>query len=266
MTGGSAQGRCDGPPPWFEAVRWDAPWLSFLRPWAQASQRALREGQSVHRVLNDLALSLHEGEAPGVRFVPQTALPADQAYEDFIWRERLVPTRDNAHDFFNGLTWLAFPRTKARLNELQAAQIEASGVGATRGPVRDALTVFDENAAIVLAPPPLMQALRARHWQRLFIELRPLWAQTQVWLFGHAAQEKLLQPRKAITAHVYWPEAPLSADALDASLADSLHPGHLAEKPYSPLPLLGIPQWWPENEHPGFYDDAGVFRAPPAGP
>ena len=30
--------------------------------------------------------------------------------------------------------------------------------------------------------------------------------------------------------------------------------GHL------PLPVLGIPGWWPENEKEDFYDDAAVFR------
>ena len=31
-------------------------------------------------------------------------------------------------------------------------------------------------------------------------------------------------------------------------------------KPFLPLPVLGVPGWWPANENPGFYDDADVFR------
>ncbi|HQX67511.1 MAG TPA: DUF3025 domain-containing protein, partial [Ottowia sp.] len=27
-----------------------------------------------------------------------------------------------------------------------------------------------------------------------------------------------------------------------------------------PLPLLGVPGWWPANQAPAFYDDAEVFR------
>ena len=27
-----------------------------------------------------------------------------------------------------------------------------------------------------------------------------------------------------------------------------------------PLPVLGIPGWWPANENPGFYADTAVFR------
>jgi len=30
----------------------------------------------------------------------------------------------------------------------------------------------------------------------------------------------------------------------------------------APLPILGVPGWWPENERADFYADASVFRAP----
>jgi hypothetical protein len=243
-------------------LRWDWPWLAPLSPYADKVSEALRHGQSVAQLLDRLAgqPTALGREALPVRFVPQDHLTEGQAYEDFIYQQRLVPTRDNLHDLFNGLTWLTFPRTKAKLNQLQAQAIAAAGVGATRGPLRDALTLFDENAALLLAPPELQQALQERQWQRLFIELRPLWAQAQVLLFGHAAQEKLQQPRKAITAHVYLPRRALSMNDLDAALADDLDADHLAQKPYSPLPVLGIPGWWPGNENFSFYDDPKVFR------
>lgn len=249
---------------WRASVRpdWGLPWLAPWRMHAQAVDAALAQGLPVANLLNRLADVQASGGGPAVpvRFVPQSALPAGQAYEDFIFRTGQVPTRDNAHDLFNGLAWLAFPRTKARLNQLQAAEIAECGVQATRGPLRDALTLFDENAALLLGPPELLQALQARRWQELFVGRRPLWQQAQVWLFGHAAQEKLLAPRKAITAHVYLPRAPLDAQALDESLAQDLDPAHLREKPYTPLPLLGIPGWWPENADLSFYADERVFR------
>lgn len=49
-----------------------------------------------------------------VQFVPQHSLPPGEAYEAFIRRTGLVPTRDNLHDLFNGLVWQRFPRAKAR--------------------------------------------------------------------------------------------------------------------------------------------------------
>ncbi|MDO8252740.1 MAG: DUF3025 domain-containing protein [Rhodoferax sp.] len=196
-----------------------------------------------------------------VRFVPQSSLPPGMAYEQFIFENSAVPTRDNLHDFFNGLCWMRFPQTKQRLNQLQAAEIAAAGVAPLRGPVRDALTVFDENAAFLLAPQPLWDALMARDWQQLFIALRPLWAEAQLVLFGHALLEKLVYARKPITAHVYLAQPAITSIAeLDAWVAADLSAAKLASKPFSPLPVLGVPGWWPENEDFSFYDDATVFR------
>ena len=161
---------------------WSQPWLQQLRAQGEPATLRLQQGQSV-------AAALHAAGSAPVRFVTQADLPAGEPYERFIHHTRCVPTRDNLHDFFNGLCWLQFPQTKTRLNQLQAAEIAAAGVQPLRGPVRDALTVFDENAAFLIAPPALWDALRARDWQRLFVTLRPLWAQAQLVLFGHALLE-----------------------------------------------------------------------------
>jgi hypothetical protein len=59
------------------------------------------------------------------------------AYEEFIGATGCVPTRDNLHDFFNGLVWQSFPLVKRQLSALQAAQIAVAGVGKIRGPARD---------------------------------------------------------------------------------------------------------------------------------
>jgi Protein of unknown function (DUF3025) len=142
---------------------------------------------------------------------------------------------------------------------LQAEYIARSGVGDTRGAVRDALTLFDENAALLQAPKVLVDALRERDWHTLFQTQRGLWAEARLTLFGHALLEKLTRPRKAITAHVWV----ISESADDSGLAErSLTPERLAAKPFLPLPVLGVPNWWPENEEVGFYADAAVFRRP----
>jgi hypothetical protein len=198
-----------------------------------------------------------------VTFVPQSALPEGQAYEDFIFKTAQVPTRDGLHDFFNGLCWHRFPLAKRRLNQLQAAEIDTQGIRHTRGPVRDALTLFDENVVLMHAPDEVWVALQARDWLRLFVDLRAQWQQVHLVLFGHALLEKLVTPYKSITAHVYRVDNtinPRDEAALDAWLVQDLQPAKLATKPYEPLPVLGVPGWWPANQDRAYYEDVNVFR------
>ncbi|MGA0571720.1 DUF3025 domain-containing protein [Variovorax sp. VNK109] len=197
-----------------------------------------------------------------VRFVSQSLLPADESYEGFIYRTGTVPTRENLHDFFNGVVWLTSPQTKKCINLLQAGEIERHGVGSARGPLRDALTLFDENGAVLHAPPALWNALEAREWKKLFIDLRPLWAEARFTIFGHALLEQLaVSPRKPLTAHVLLSDAPADAPATDAWLAERLADvDWLRTKPFTPLPVLGIPGWCHGNQNFSFYDDSSVFR------
>lgn len=198
-----------------------------------------------------------------IKFVPQSALPEGQAYEDFIFKTAQVPTRDGLHDFFNGLCWHRFPFAKRRLNQLQAAEIKAQGIRATRGPVRDALTLFDENVVLMHAPDEVWAALQARDWLKLFVDLRVQWQQVHLVLFGHALLEKLVTPYKSITGHVYRVANevnPHDEAALDAWLVQDLQPAKLATKPYEPLPVLGVPGWWPANAERAYYEDTHVFR------
>ena len=252
-----------GVSPPFDAIDWSAPWLAPWRGLGQPlAQQLLQDEPSVHQALQTAA-----PQGAPVVFVPQSALPEGTAYEQHIWDTRRVSTRDNLHDFFNGLVWLQFPRTKRRLNQLQAQAIAADGVQAVRGPLRDAVTVFDENGALLQAPDALWGALRARDWQRLFIDLRPLWAEARLVLFGHALLEKLVFPRKPMVAHVFHaPVAMNSIADMDSWLADQMEASAWSTKPFTPLPVLGVPGWWPANEAPGFYDDAQVFRPLRAAP
>jgi hypothetical protein len=195
----------------------------------------------------------HVGDS--LRFVEHSAVPVGESYESFIARTACVPTRDNLHDLFNGLMWLSYPKSKRRLNALHAQQIAMRGTSGARGPLRDAATLFDENAAVLQAPAVLVDALRLRDWNALFIEQRAHWESAHLVVFGHALLEKLMQPRKAVTAHVWLAEA-----LTDEALASSLSPERLTAKDFLPLPVLGVPGWWTANEAPGFYDDADVFR------
>ena len=238
-------------------IDWSQPWFSPWRELGESTTHLALQQQSVAEALNART------HAAKVKFVPQSALPEGQAYEDFIFKTAQVPTRDGLHDFFNGLCWHRFPLAKRRLNQLQAAEIETQGIRATRGPVRDALTLFDENVVLMHAPDDVWAALQARDWLKLFVDLLEQWQQVHLVLFGHALLEKLVTPYKSITGHVYRVDSnvnPHDEAALDAWLVQDLQPAKLATKPYEPLPVLGVPDWWPANVERVFYEDTNVFR------
>ncbi|HPW84375.1 MAG TPA: DUF3025 domain-containing protein [Rhodoferax sp.] len=241
------------------SVEWSAPWLA---PYAELGQRVAGQvaaGLSSAEALNG---ALAPRSTP-VRFVPQSDLPAGVAYESYIFDSDCCPTREGLHDFFNGLAWLLFPQTKRRLNHLHVAQISQTGIQPVRGPARDALTVFDENAAFFQGPDALWDALVAKDWHRLFVTLRPQWQEAHLVLFGHALLEKLVYARKPITAHVFRAQAATNSIAdMDAWVAAQLTAEMLATKPFAHLPVLGVPGWWPENADPAFYADTSVFRPP----
>jgi hypothetical protein len=247
-----------------ERIDWarPRPWVAGWRELGVFASELVDEQGSVCSALN--AVSLSESAKGAMQFVSQSELSIDIAYEAFIFSHKRIPTRDNLHDFFNGLCWLRFPQAKTRLNFLQAQEITSQGVGSTRGPLRDALTLFDENVLLLQSSDALWQALQDRDWIKLFVQLRDEWQSAHVVTFGHALLEKLVTPYKSITAHVYRIASDVDAQddqALDGWLASDLQPNYLATKPFLPLPVLGIPGWWSENEDASFYSDSRVFRA-----
>jgi hypothetical protein len=254
-------------------VDWSRRWYDAVRP-AFDSLQAGGAGfiDAFNRNATRLGLQNHRGQS--IRFIPQAELPPGTAYEAHIGATGCVPTRDNLHDFFNGLVWQTFPLIKRELNALQAADIEAAGVGRARGPARDAATIFDENAALLVVREhddghALVEDLRAHRWREV------LWARREAflrdaepWLFGHALMEKLVAPRKPITAHVRVVFAPAAWFGLaweerrawiDMQLAGLLARDGLHTAAFTPLPVLGVPGWWPGQDE-AFYLDQTVFR------
>jgi hypothetical protein len=250
--------------------QWQAPWFDAIRPMLAALGEDPNAGRwtSCLERLDRMATSrgLRNEQGLALSFVDAATLP-DDAYERHIWRTGQVPTRTSGegawHDLFNALAWFAYPRTKARLNRLQAQAIESDGVSARRGGLRDAATLFDENAVILVTTNlGLVDALRAFDWRALFVARRDEFVRdVRVHAFGHALVDKLRRPYKAICAHAWVvdPSGVESAD-VDTLTAAALTRETLRVAAFAPLPVLGIPGWWPANRDPGFYADAKVFR------
>ena len=298
----------------FAAIDWQAPWLYHLNQLGYISKsitplsglkndpaqtdKLEQTPDIIAKVLNS-ALQKHaddlqqplaqtkpalSNQAQTLQFVSQNALPEGEAYERFIGTTGNIPTRDNLHDLFNGSIWLTFPKTKALLNYYHMLEIKEQGIGASRGRVRDTITVFDENGAIlVTAESSIGKALIDFNWQESLVAPRDKWdepkqlnkqAQAAVYIFGHALLEKLLHPRKALCAHSI--VINVTQDFFALSLSERI--SHLDEKmadymdallsqpdvtprKLSPLPILGVPHYWAENANSSFYDDSHVFRS-----
>ena len=80
--------------------------------------------------------------------------------------------------------------------------------------------------------------------------------------------EKLVHPYKAITAHtrvVLVDDGYFALDHaarrawIDRRVAQELADQGLSNADFTPLPVSGVPGWWPEQDA-AFYADASVFR------
>ena len=222
-----------------------------------------------------LADGLSSESGQTIRFVPSTQL-ADDAYEHRIYTTGQVSTRpDNWHDLFNAMVWMRFPRIKTAMNALHFHAYSQQSKG-SRGPLRDALTLFDECGVIVFSNSmKILNSLAERRWSAAF-QSEAFNNTVKLAVSGHAMLEKYLAPYKSMTAkalliHVSSDFMALSRQkmlsSLDREIARQMRNGKLLTQPscLSPLPLAGIPGWWPNDEqNDEFYDDPMVFRPPPA--
>ncbi len=209
----------------------------------------------------------------GVRFVP----PAQDGlgYEARITARGEVATREGSwHDLFNALVWAVFPQAKRALNLRHAAgRLAGDGESVragTRGARRDAATVLDESGVIVAcANEELAVLLRGFQWRELFVTQRAAVVRDlRCMMFGHALAEKALAPYVGMTGHAVILSVPAAALAAPPAMLDEYLAAWLADpemltapRDLHPLPVLGVPGWWPANADPAFYDNKDYFRA-----
>lgn len=221
-----------------------------------------------------------------VQCVSQQQLEADgRYYETFIAETGQIPTRQqNWHDLFGALIWALFPQTKALLNRLHQRELAAQ-TGKERSKLRHQLTLFDECGVVVLyqaGAQQLITALQQHQWLQALWQQAALWlpvagsasapansGQLCAWSFGHANFEMLTRPYIGLTGKMYPLEVPddffakpLSAQIqfVDTELCKQIASSSAVQlqQRMSPLPLLGIPGWYPQDAE--FYQNSAYFR------
>lgn len=216
-----------------------------------------------------------------LRIVPQADKPGsfEQHYAPRIYMSGDIQTRtENWHDFFQLLTWIMFPRTKALINEihipLARARLASGAELGRRSPLENMLSLFDEGGAVVISSDEnLLQMIREFQWKPLFWQQREaLPQQLRCIVFGHAMYEKGLEPYIGMTANaiLFHCEADFFQLSNDEQLAwvDGALVNALADreqwnvpKDLAPFPILGMPGWDEANRNAHYYDNHGYFRS-----
>lgn len=198
-----------------------------------------------------------------LRFCPQdeTLKFPELGYEQRIYHEGIIATRNNNwHDFFNAMVWHRFANIKCAINAQHIQEIQKQKNN-NRSRQRDLLTLFDECGVIIVANNQLLELIRQHKWAELFIKNKDLWLSGDIKIktFGHAMFEKYLNPYIGMTAQA------LLLEDINNNEEDFISEGILNRKillskaELSPLPVLGIPGWY-TNQNDEFYANKNYFR------
>jgi hypothetical protein len=218
-----------------------------------------------------------------LRFVAQERgkLGFESQYEPRCYLSGEVQTRAiNWHDCFNALVWLSFPKSKAAINARHYQALKemdkkiAGEITSQRGKVRDMSTLLDESGVIVAsANSELSGLISSFKWKELFWQNRSQFGtELDFYLFGHGLYEKALQPYIGMTGQGLivnvekaFFKLPLTERLaqLDLCVADYLdNPVHCrSTRELHPVPLLGVPGWFEDNENESFYENTAYFRS-----
>ncbi len=222
-----------------------------------------------------LTLWLHQHTAlQHWSFVDSTVLDQDgRYYEDFIYQSQQIPMRaNNWHDLFGALIWCLFPKTKKLMNQLHMDQIRQFG-SKERSKIRHKLTLLDECGVLLCIKPSeryLLDLLRDHQWTQAFYQHRAQWERLTPLMFGHANYEMATKPFIGLTGklwcielaeHTELPQGIKGYNFVDDLLAKQLVHAEvlLDNQQLSPLPLLGVPGWYKEQDL-AFYADTSYFR------
>lgn len=246
--------------PGFESLWFWPPLAHLYRNWLKVED------------YNALAKELYRS-VPGDCHVAFSEQQSESFYEWQIFQERRVPTRNQSwHDFFNNLTWLAWPRLKSALIKRLCEDSLVSGNSSRkRSPLQNCLTQLDEFGAVICCDKKEIIALiKNFQWQSVFLAPNLL-KHCQCTLIGHGLFEKLLNPFIGLTAKAILVEVNAGYFQMSyleqLSFIDKVLASYLlsddfpqSSKALQPFPILGWPGWY-ANQNEVFYGNKQYFRA-----
>jgi len=232
------------------------------------------------QVLNTWPDTIKTVTGKPLKIVAQDGKPGcfDEHYAPRIFKTGELQTRtENWHDFFQYLTWLMFPQTKAMINAIHLPfaqqRIEVTQQHGHRSPVENMLSLFDEGGAVIISSDmSLLELIRKFKWKDLFWQRREeLETKLACITFGHAMYEKGLAPYIGMTANCILIRAEpdfFTTDNcqqlqwLDEKLAALFKADDVLNEPkdLQPFPILGMPGWTTDNGVEAYYDKVDYFR------
>ncbi|MBS0287180.1 MAG: DUF3025 domain-containing protein [Proteobacteria bacterium] len=192
----------------------------------------------------------------------------DMVYLWEIYHQQHIPTRVGCwHDFFNNLTWLAFPKLKGAIVHKMCQE----PLTHQRTTLQNTLAHFDECGIVICASnEKIFELIKTFQWKALFCQPSNLLHCLPV-LIGHGIMEKSLVPFIGMTAKAVFLPVDESFFKLTTVQQIAYVDEHMGTfilsnafphypKALHPFPLLGWPGWYEPNKEAGFYDNDQYFR------
>lgn len=251
--------------PIFDSIHEVSQPFTKLEQWPTLEQFAAEfKKRDIHSHNNIQIKPVSQGDAPE---------NFEDHYESRIYLKGELQTRlENWHDFFNATAWLQFPKIKSALNALHFENSKTRETGTNRSPLENAVTLFDECGAVIVADDEkYLELIRQHKWKEIFWEHKEDWGQhIQCYVFGHAMHEKALTPYIGMTTHTimltretafFQKDYSEQLNDIDQTVSQIWLKKEIKKtRNLQPIPLLGVPGWWKEKQNEYFYDNKEYFR------
>ena len=136
---------------------------------------------------------LNKSSFDGYKYIDQKKKENDS----LVFKEKKIPIRKNVeHDYFNAMTWLAFPDSKKKLNTKNFTFLEHNYLSGKKNRPRniDLTTLIDESGIIIFSKNMhLAHLIQQKKWKTVFWNYRNIVKKSfSFFLFVHSLFEKMM--------------------------------------------------------------------------